>query len=217
MIRNILIGLGFWLLVFLPSSIIGGFLSRTKLGKSVIIVSTTTQILFIVLSILVILFFFKADFKSFGFSINIPYTIDSLIISFPIAILLAFLSSFLTRSESYKPQFLPQNPLHMILLALILAPLGEEMVFRGILESYLLQNTNTWIAVVFPAILFALTHTVPFSSAPKKVLMLILINASILGILAGYYRAIGRSLTPAIAIHATFNLAGIIVRKILMS
>ncbi|RLF03212.1 MAG: CPBP family intramembrane metalloprotease, partial [Thermoprotei archaeon] len=68
-----------------------------------------------------------------------------------------------------------------------------------------------------PAILFALTHTVPFSSAPKKVLMLILINASILGILAGYYRSIGRSLTPAIAIHATFNLAGIIVRKILMS
>ncbi len=214
MIPSVLIGLGLWLLIFLPSSAIGGLLSKTRLRKNAALVGAVVQVLFIVLSILVVLFLFGADFKSFGFKVDVFHTLNSLTVSLPIALLLAFLSSLLTKSEAYKPRFLPENFLFLALSALLLAPLAEELVYRGVLEGYLLKSTSTWVAIALPAALFALQHITPFSSAPRKVLVLVVVNALVLGILAGYYRAAGQSIMPAITVHATFNLAGIVVEKV---
>ena len=109
MIPSVLIGLGLWLLIFLPSSALGGFLSKTRLGKNAALVGAVVQVLFIFLSILVVLSLFRADFKSFGFKVDVFRTLNSLTVSLPIALLLAFLSSLLTKSEAYKPHFFPRT------------------------------------------------------------------------------------------------------------
>jgi len=52
---------------------------------------------------------------------------------------------------------------------------------------------------------------VPYISAPLPALLLTLLGAFILGMLAGYYRAVYGSLIPAVIVHSVFNLSGIVV------
>ncbi|WFO74633.1 CPBP family intramembrane metalloprotease [Desulfurococcaceae archaeon MEX13E-LK6-19] len=110
----------------------------------------------------------------------------------------------------------PKSLSEVVLVLAILAPIGEEVVFRGIVESYLLlQRIGFWISIAMPGILFSLIHITPFSSAPKKVLVTILFTALIVGLLAGYYRAVSGSLLPAIVIHSLFNITGFTVGRII--
>jgi membrane protease YdiL (CAAX protease family) len=44
----------------------------------------------------------------------------------------------------------------------------------------------------------------------------IVINATILGLLAGYYRETSGSIIPAIAVHMTFNVVGAGLPMVLM-
>ena len=81
------------------------------------------------------------------------------------------------------------------------------------MEGYLLKYVDGWIAILIPAILFTAIHIIPYSSAPFTILIYVLTGAFILGLLAGYFRAVSRSLIPAIITHAIFNFSGIIVWK----
>ncbi|GAB6100843.1 hypothetical protein JCM16138_00660 [Thermococcus atlanticus] len=51
---------------------------------------------------------------------------------------------------------LPENPAEKFFLLLIMAPLSEEILNRGLIEGYLLQHGYLWSAILFPAFLFAL-------------------------------------------------------------
>ena len=93
-----------------------------------------------------------------------------------------------------------------VTIALILAPVGEEMLFRGVLETSLLV-WGIWIATVIPAILFALIHMAPFKGSSPKFMTVIISSAFVLGFLSGYFRAISGSLLPAYVVHMTFNLS----------
>ena len=215
MLWAILSGFGIWLLVFLPGAIIGSIFSKYVFRDKPIASACVTQIMFIVSSILVIIFLFRANFEDFGFILDTYYLFISIAISAPIAFALSFLSSYILKYEEFKPPFVPRNVVEWIGISFILAPTGEEIVFRGVFEGYLLlQNTDMYVSIAIPAIIFALIHIVPFAKAPKKVMRIVLINAFILGVLAGYYRAISKSVVSAIAIHSIFNIAGFISEKI---
>ncbi len=71
------------------------------------------------------------------------------------------------RSGYYEPPYLPKSIAERAVLLLLVAPIGEEMLFRGLLEGYLLLSLGTdlvaeVIAVVLPAVLFAAIHYVPY-------------------------------------------------------
>jgi len=75
------------------------------------------------------------------------------------------------------------------LIALILAPIGEETIFRGLLLGYMLEETvNSWIAIIITAFLFSLTHMIPFFIASITQQLFILISAFMMSITAGYLR-----------------------------
>jgi len=86
----------------------------------------------------------------------------------------------------------------IILSAVVLAPLAEELFFRGLLQSLLRNFMSPWAAIVISSFLFALMHFAVIRSVPPLLLF---------GLVLGYtYEHRGRLLAP-IAIHALFNAA----------
>lgn len=84
----------------------------------------------------------------------------------------------------------------MILLATVIAPLSEELVFRAGLFRYLRGRIPRWAALLLPAMLFAALHANLASFVP-------LVTLGILFSLA--YERTGRIAVPIIA-HGLFNL-----------
>ncbi len=56
------------------------------------------------------------------------------------------------------------NPLWLILVAVVLAPLAEELLFRRILFGRLLAAGRPWIGLVATSLLFGLLHEPPLGS-----------------------------------------------------
>ncbi len=85
------------------------------------------------------------------------------------------------------------------------APIQEEVIFRGLLQSVLarsfsLQEISPHAAPFIVAVLFGVIHLVvgPVTGAA----------ALVLGIAAGELRLRSRSVLPAVIVHALFNLCG---------
>jgi membrane protease YdiL (CAAX protease family) len=87
--------------------------------------------------------------------------------------------------------------------AVLLAPLGEELLFRGMLFQSVRARLGTWPGVGISAIAFALVHVGPTASAAGNVLTFTTIFA--LGMfLAWMFHRTGSIVVPILA-HCTFN------------
>jgi hypothetical protein len=84
----------------------------------------------------------------------------------------------------------------MVLLAVVVAPVTEELVFRAGLYRFLLARTQPAVAALVSAIFFALLHFNLLSFMP-----LVALGA----VFALVYRRMGRIVVPMLA-HALFNL-----------
>jgi membrane protease YdiL (CAAX protease family) len=84
----------------------------------------------------------------------------------------------------------------MIALALVVAPISEELVFRAGLFRFLRSRAPRWVAFTVSAGLFAMLHGNWISSLPLFVLGLVF---------AAAYERTGRVAVPMLA-HAFFNL-----------
>jgi hypothetical protein len=80
----------------------------------------------------------------------------------------------------------------------LLAPLGEEVLFRALLLGTLGRHLRPVVAVVVVAVLFGMTHFAPWVVLPL----------SALGIVLGMLVLLTRALTAAWVGHALFNLIG---------
>jgi len=89
----------------------------------------------------------------------------------------------------------------MALLAVVSAPVTEELVFRAGLFRYLRTRTPRWVALALPALLFAAMHANLASFAPLAVLGLVFALA---------YERSGTIAVPILA-HALFNLNTIVM------
>jgi membrane protease YdiL (CAAX protease family) len=83
----------------------------------------------------------------------------------------------------------------LFVAVVIVAPVVEEFVFRGVLFQYLRSRRSFWVAASISALLFSISHFVP-SLIPSFFAM-----GLILAALVERYR----SLYPAIALHALNN------------
>lgn len=75
------------------------------------------------------------------------------------------------------------------------APVAEELVFRGVIQSRLERAMPVWIAIVLQAVLFGFIHGTPVQIG----------YAFLMGLLFGYIRYRTGSILPTIAAHAAFN------------
>ena len=77
----------------------------------------------------------------------------------------------------------------------VIGPLAEELVFRGIIQTRLLRAMPTWTAVVLQAVLFGIIHGTPIQ----------IVYALLLGLALGFLRSRTGSILPGFAAHAAFN------------
>jgi membrane protease YdiL (CAAX protease family) len=91
-------------------------------------------------------------------------------------------------------------------LAVIAAPVGEELFFRGFLYRGLRRRFLMWPAALISAAAFALIHVDPDALGASVILVLALFPVGV-G-LALIYEKRQSVLAPMVA-HATFNLIGI--------
>ena len=98
------------------------------------------------------------------------------------------------REISERPT--PGGVAALTLSAVVLAPLGEEVAFRGVVQNWLARRIKPEAAIVLTAMLFLGVH--PPATIPALVPLT-------LGL--GYVYHQTRSLPAAAAMHATFNAA----------
>jgi len=96
-----------------------------------------------------------------------------------------------------------------IILAVLIGPLYEEIVFRGMLLSALDWPGRRWISAVGATFIFALPHWSPEGRFVP------IIGAFVMGLIFcwSYYRT--RSVVTPFAVHSAFNV-GVIAKDLLM-
>ena len=91
----------------------------------------------------------------------------------------------------------------IILFGVVLAPIFEEMMFRGFLLPLLVRSVGPWLGIVLTAVPFALLHGAQNQWAWQPVLLI-----GIAGIAFGYVRYKTGSTTAAFLMHAAYNATG---------
>lgn len=133
----------------------------------------------------------------------------ALLISTPLAVLAAAGAEHFHEPGSL--QGLVLTPAETCLYFVLAAPLQEEAIFRGLLQTVLADQLRTTAggsavgisSVAATGLLFGLIHLAvgPFTAA----------SALILGLVAGELRRRSASLLPAILSHAVFNCAPLLL------
>jgi CAAX protease family protein len=95
-----------------------------------------------------------------------------------------------------------------IVYAIVIAPVGEELFFRGVLFRSLRDRHGFWVGAVGSAIGFGLIHFIPGSAVDAALLMIVMFLTGIA--LCFLYERRGTIVAP-LAAHVTFNVIGIVL------
>jgi membrane protease YdiL (CAAX protease family) len=135
-----------------------------------------------------------------------------LVIAFGVAAILTLVFEQASGKNTHTPEQLPHLSGIAIfwaaLLALVVAPIVEELFFRGCLFRSLRDRHSFPLAAIVSAFCFGLVHYVPGPWQDTLLLMTIMVFTG-LG-LAWFYDRRG-NIVASMAAHATFNLIGLIL------
>ena len=182
-----------------------------RLGE--ILGEETTMLLYYVLSIGIPFWVVNTIRKkitgesSFVLTVNNPRIIP-LIIVVTLALLFGIISplgSLIPIPDSFKETFRTmagQTGILSFILIVIVAPVLEELIFRGIMLDGLLKKYTPMRSIMISSLLFGFVHLNPWQ----------FIAGFVIGIFCGWVYYKTQSLMPAIIIHAAANLSGFSVR-----
>jgi uncharacterized protein len=113
--------------------------------------------------------------------------------------LLAVLVWFFPISRGNDAMFerLMSTGLASVVFTCVLAPVLEEMLFRGIILRSFLQQYSRWVAILGSAVIFGLAHLNIYQ----------FVVGLLLGTIAGWLYERARSLWPCILLHGAYNAA----------
>ncbi|MBO9687557.1 MAG: CPBP family intramembrane metalloprotease [Mitsuaria chitosanitabida] len=113
--------------------------------------------------------------------------------------MMSALETLLPLSESERQTFgaMSTQTLPMALIVCVIAPVVEEMLFRGVLLRGFLARYPRGQAIGYSALFFGVAHLNLYQFC----------LAFLLGLLLGLIYERGRSLLPCMALHAAFNTA----------
>jgi membrane protease YdiL (CAAX protease family) len=134
-----------------------------------------------------------------GFSVNIAYSFTTYALKLKVPDTNAKLLSASVKS--------PMGLIVVFLLLAVIAPVAEEILFRGVVFSGLRDSWGEGWAIVVSSVLFGVIHLQP----------LVMIPTAILGLLLAKVFSMTRSLWASIALHSAYNatimLFGILVLR----
>lgn len=106
------------------------------------------------------------------------------------------------------------NPLRfMFFMTVVIAPLAEELFFRGVL-FHIIKQQGRWVAYISISIIFGLLHVGSAETPPELVTSIVQTIPLMLlsGFLFAVYHATGNILAPILT-HSLFNLAGFLMAR----
>jgi uncharacterized protein len=95
-----------------------------------------------------------------------------------------------------------------VVYAIVIAPIGEEVFFRGIMFRALRDRHGFWVGAVGSSIGFGLIHFIPGSAIDAALLMTVMFFT---GIALCFIYERRRTFVAPIAAHVTFNVIGIVL------
>lgn len=101
----------------------------------------------------------------------------------------------LSKSEQLMFSEMGSGSFGAILISCLLAPVLEEMLFRGIILRSFLQQYTKWAAILASATIFGVAHMNLYQ----------FIVGVVMGIFLGWLYQRGKSLVPCIALHMAYN------------
>jgi len=108
-------------------------------------------------------------------------------------------TSLIFPQESSTVQKLSLDPA-MIVLLVVLAPLAEEVAFRGYAQAIAKRRLGTNGAIIMTSLLFSLFH--PFSVFPQ---------IFVTSLLLGTIKEVHGSLVPCVIVHCLNNVVALVV------
>jgi hypothetical protein len=145
-----------------------------------------------------------ATLKGIGFPGNIKntiiYTVGGLITVFVVLILLSIVAYYFGFNDEAKvTQTVSGLPLYLLVVAIIFAPIFEELLFRALLVPR--------AGVVLSALLFGLLHFT-YGSVVEVV------GVVLVGLILGLVFRSSKSITPCILIHFIYDFMSIVAIKL---
>jgi len=203
-LRALAISLGLFVAVYAPAFAAVSLIRPTAQGAVPLIIAISLSI---ALLFIIMLARRTAGVSEFGFSIpEFRYVGLALLLGLPLAFAAGWLGHLF---PSKGPIDTSTFPLWVLWLYFgVGASVQEEVIFRGLLQSFLEQRWTTLFsaslspAVLFTATLFGIIHA---GSGP-----IVIAGAIVLGLVGGELRRRSGSLLPAVIVHALFNAPGLL-------
>jgi uncharacterized protein len=96
----------------------------------------------------------------------------------------------------------------LVALAVVIAPVVEEFVFRGLLFRSIADRHGFWLGAIASAVPFGLTHVAVGAAVDLWALRITLM---VVGVVLAWIHWRRRNLLANIAAHATFNAIGVVL------
>ncbi len=115
------------------------------------------------------------------------------------------LGGILISFSIFFPQFIigyPQATTDVFIIVGGVAPVVEEVAFRGVLMNILDKYMPFYFALILSAVFFSIFHWTAYGISMTSAF----VGAFIFGLIAGLITKWRRSIIPAIILHATFNI-----------
>ncbi len=99
-----------------------------------------------------------------------------------------------------RPLLMPCTVIDLLGIS-VLAGLGEEMLFRGVLQGYLTQRAGPWVGLALASVLFGLMHFITFTYA---------VLAALMGVYLGLVWEWTGNLLPPVLMHALYDFLALL-------
>lgn len=148
--------------------------------------------------IIILIILIRKNIINLDFNLKKPshYLITVGLVGLLILILLHY--SF-SSGSSANVQLTIQIFLNAVLPIIIIAPIGEELIFRNGIQKILAKRYNIHLAIIITAVFFALDHLYFTATFP------ILIRHFLAGITLGYCYHFSKTIIVPICVHLIFN------------
>lgn len=182
-----------------------------------------SQIGILFISILLIFFFSKKRVIEFHYG---KVKLQHLILPIGLTVLLIIIRQLfpMVLENEVHPVAVSMSILQQLIFIVVLASLGEELLFRGFLQNMLnpiksyginIFKLRLSLPVIISGILFGLMHFALIGTgASFNFVIQIVISGMFLGMIAGYFQEKYNNFTIAFIVHLTANLSGMLLSMI---
>jgi membrane protease YdiL (CAAX protease family) len=139
----------------------------------------------------------------------------------PVLLVILNVSVIMLRGDERQPVVDSMSNMQIFFIIVLLASLSEELLFRGFLQNMLdpikslgirVFKIKLSLPVIIGGILFGLMHFGMMSmGASFDFVIQVVITATIMGMIAGYYQEKYNNFSYPIIVHVTSNLTGLLI------